>query len=278
MDNFFKRAYLSVTAAVFAVGLAHTAMALTVQDPDNETSMISVHTDVYVAPTNNASYSDSEHYRSTRDDGNDKSAVSYVKEYSATNGEIHVVSDFNSSGSADESTPNIKTSNKITFDTNHDGLNAGTFTGLEKIGYQRCQPAQDIDYSTFCGSSSSSLAKAQGDIAMGSSFNVQSAAITTMSDVTAIGDKTALVPSMNYSIDVRGISPDGYYSNAIGSVSAGMEANTFVYGNGGDSATSSESYSNHSSASGMIQFAKDMHYNSVINNAKSLTTNFDRVP
>ena len=273
MNKLFKRAGLPAGIACAVLGFSYTASALSVQDPDTETAVISVYTDVYVAPTNDASYSDTTNYSIVRDDGNgNKTGLTYVKDFASTNGETHVVSTFDAYGNATATQPNIKASNKIVFNTLYEGLSAGTFTGLEKIGYQRCQPEQNMDYSTFCGPSSVSLPKAHGDVAMGSSFNVQYASITTMADATAIGDSKSLVPSMHYSIDARGAGVMGQDDNAIGSVAAGMKADITEEGG------TTMSLDQHTKASGLVKFSKSMNYNSVIPQAASLNSNLDKVP
>ena len=277
MYNKAKKLGLSAIAFTAVIGLSLNSYSLTVQDPDNETSMFSSHTDVYVAPTNDGSFSDYESYNVTADNGNgNKTGLTYLKDIKSTNGELHYVADTDIAGSADDNTPNIKTSNKITFNTLYNGLSAGTLTGIEKLEYQRCQPAQDIDYSTFCTTATKSIPKAQGDIAMGSSFNVQYAAITTQAQATAIGDSTKLLPSMSYSIDVRGLGVIGQNDNAIGSAASGMVADITDYN--GNTPTSITHYEQHTKASGMIKFTKQMSYNSSIKDLPSLQSNINKVP
>ncbi len=277
MNKLFTRVGSVAGIVCTVLSCSYTASALTVQDPDNETAVISVYTDVYVAPTNDASYSDTTNYSIVRDDRNgNKTGLTYVKDFASTNGETHVVSTFYAYGVATTTQPNIKTSNKITFNTLYKGLAGGAFTGLEKIGYQRCQPAQDINYSTFCGPSSVSLPKAQGDVAMGSSFNVKYANITTMADATAIGDSTALAPSVHYSINARGLGLTGQNDNALGSVAAGMKANVIEYN--GNNATSTVNFEQHTKASGYVKFSKSMNYNSVIPKVATVHSNIDKVP
>ena len=277
MNKVLKKVGLSAVVATFVFGLAGTSSALTAQDPDNETATISAVADVFVEPTNSATYSETEDYKLTLDNntyegGEGKTGLTYTKDFAATNGLTHVVSNFNAVGKADASTPNIKTSNKIVFNTLYDGLNAGTFTGTEKIQYQRCQPEQTKDYVTFCAANTAITPKAEGDVAAGSSFDVQYAAITTGADVTAVGDMTKIIPSLNYTIDARGVGATGQDDDAVGSVAAGMAANVVEQGG------TTMSYAQHTSAKGLVKFTKTMKYNSVIPAAGNLKTNIDKVP
>jgi hypothetical protein len=281
MNKVLKKVGLSAVVATMVFGLAGVSSALTVQDPDNETANITANADVFVEATNDATYSETEDYTLLLDNvsrnGTDgKTGLTYTKDFASTNGQTHVVSDFAAVGSADKTTQNIKTSNKITFNTMYEGLNAGTFTGTEKIQYQRCKPDQTIKYATFCGSNTAATPKATGDVAAGSSFDVQYAAVTTGADVTAVGDNSTLIPSLNYSIDARGLGVIAQNDNAIGSVKAGMKANITEYND--DKATTTLSYEQHTAAKGLVKFTKTMKYSSVIPAAGALKTNLDKVP
>ncbi len=277
MNKVLKKVGLSAVVATFVFGLASTSSALTAQDPDNETANITANADVFVEATNDATYSETEDYKLTLDNnsaegGEGKTGITYTKDFAATNGQTHVVSAFAAVGKANAATPNVKTSNKITFNTLYEGLNAGTFTGTEKIQYQRCQPAQSTDYATFCGTTTAKTPKANGDVAAGSKFDVQYAAVTTNADVTAVGNMKTIIPSLNYSVDARGLGVVSQNDNAVGSVAAGMAANIVEQGG------TTMSYAQHTSAKGLVKFTKTMKYNSVIPAASALKTNIDKVP
>ena len=292
MNKVLKKVGLSAVVATFVFGMASTSSALVPQDPDNETANITTHADVFVEAQNDATYSETEKYTVVLDNttrngapsvgGNTgKTGLTYDKDFKATNGQTHVVSDFAAVGSATTTTPNIKTSNKITFNTLYEGLNAGTFTGSEKIAYQRCQGPDSRQVSAFCGPVGASVPKATADIAAGSNFDVQYAAVTTGADVTAIAysptDTTySLLPSLNYNIDARGTGALAQNDNAVGTVKAGMKANITEYN--GTNKTTKLSYEQHTAAKGLIKFAKDMHYKSAVKDAASATPNINKVP
>ncbi len=282
MNKVLKKVGLSAVVATFVFGLAGTSSALTVQDPDNETANIAANADVFVEATDDATYSETENYTLTLDNSTKapttgktaqgQTKINYTKDFKATNGLTHVVSNFAAVGSADASTPNVKTSNKIIFNTLYENLNAGTFTGTERIQYQRCKPEQTTTYATFCTSNQVTTPAATGDVAAGSSFDVSYAAVTTGADVTAVGDKTKLIPSLNYNIDARGLGVIAKNDNAIGSVNAGMKADIV------ESGVTTMAYEQHTAAKGFVKFTKTMKYSSAIAGTGALKTNIDKVP
>ena len=287
MNKVLKKVGLSAVVATFVFGLAGTSSALTVQDPDNETANITANADVFVEATNDATYSETENYTLTLDNStknstnNNKTKINYTKDFKATNGQTHVVSSFDAVGVATATKPNITTSNKVVFNTMYEGYNTGSFTGTEKIQYQRCQPAGSTTTS-FCATNSQTAPRAHGDVAMGSEFNVKYASITTGADATVAQYRTngsyTLLPSVNYNIAAAGTGVTGQPDLAVGSVKAGMAANVVeISGNNGNNATSTMAYEQHTAANGYIKFAKTMKYNSNLRGAAT-TTNLSRVP
>ena len=289
MNKVLKKVGLSAVVATFVFGLAGTSSALVPQDPDNETAAIKTNADVYVEVSNDASYSETESYSVVLDNttGNgtaaivDKTGLTYKKDYAATNGQTHVVSSFDAVGVATATKPNITTSNKVVFNTMYEGYNTGSFTGTEKIQYQRCQPAGSTTTS-FCATNSQTAPRAHGDVAMGSEFNVKYASITTGADATVAQYRTngsyTLLPSVNYNIAAAGTGVTGQPDLAVGSVKAGMAANVVeINGNNGNNNTSTMAYEQHTAANGYIKFAKTMKYNSNLRSA-AVTTNLSKVP
>jgi hypothetical protein len=261
---------ISVVVATMVFGYAGISSALMVQSSDNQTNVIKTHTEVYVAGTNNASYKETTKYSVTRNDKDkDKTKINYSKDLFATNGTTEVVSNFETNGDATVNTPNLKTANKVYFNTKVHGLNGGTMTGTEKVELLRCQPDNSKTTNAFCGGTNTTSYKgANADIAMGSSYNASNIYATTNTKVTSITSKDTIVtPVVHYSIATGTL-----FNKTEGSVSAGTVMNV----NNGTSNT--EFYAEHTKANGKVIFSKTMDYQSNVAGQTTIKSNIDKVP
>ena len=277
MSKIFRTVGLLVLVAAFVFSFCRVSSAITVEDPDNQTASITTVTDVYVMvpAAGGASFTETEAY-STRVGpgaaGPDYAQILYSLNVDAMDGETHATKTFKSVGNANELTPNLSVISKVIFDAESYGL-GGTITGVEKVELLRDIVA--VNQLSWCSHCDTGVPAACVDVAMGSSYSSSFIAANTSTTVTAISDSVTLLPSVAYSIGAGPANAAGDY--AVGTVTAGMELTAMEYGVGGNTPTTTETYSQHTAASGLVLFSKTMDYKSTVTGAR-LPTNFNKVP
>ncbi len=269
MNKIFRTVGLLVLVAAFVFTFCRVSSAITVVDPDNETAGITTVTDVFVALplAGGNSFSETEAYSTRVGEVEPHYAqILYSLDVNAMDGETHATKTFASVGNADELTPNLKVVSKVIFDAASFGL-GGTITGTEKVELLRDMGTDT--QGSWCSHCTSTVPEACVDVAMGSSYTASFIAVDTNTSVTAISDTATLMPAVSYAISAGPANAGGDY--AVGAVSAGMELDAMEYG------TTTETYSQHTAASGLVLFSKTMDYKATNTQAK-LPTNFNNVP
>ncbi len=278
MSKIFRTVGLLVLVAAFVFTFCRVSSAITVVDPDNETVGITTVTDVFVAVplAGGNSFSETEAYstevllyrggvpNATADYGK----ILYSLDVNAMDGETHTTKTFKSVGNADDLTPNLSVVSKVIFDAASYGL-GGTVTGTERVELLR--EMQAGTQTSWCSHCTSNVPEACVDVAMGSSYTASFIAVDTSTAVTAISDSATLMPAMSYSISAGPANTLEGAAYAVGSVAAGMELDAMEYGK------TTETYSQHTAASGLVLFSKTMDYKATNTQAK-LPTNFNKVP
>ena len=266
-------------ASIFLLA-SSSAFAVDPITPDNETSKISIHEDVFVTGSQDSYTKTEKHsmnYASPNTitvnvDGEDvfsdslkKAMINYTNDINAINGETHVVEDFAYDLSSNKVMPNLKTTSHINFQGASLSKTEKAETGISEL--------KGLSYS-IDGNDNICINKngACWDAAVGSSMNVSYVESSSQIDLD--------------------ITHKPYIHNMIaasgtGSIKSGMNAifkeglqNIYAKGNcpSASSSVTSMQYDTHTYANGQFKFSKDVK--NVINNlnANKPTDNIDKVP